>query len=161
MILIVIATIFFVLSVLLAYLNVQPEESLDVSGTKEDLHHSAFELDERDKQKTRNVWFIFVAVLVVWLFVSPAFIGENYLFINLAVIPLLTIFIPIIYPLKPLTATSIMLLIYAILYYSLPLSGGVDSDQLPIEAESIFVSLLVAFVNIGSVYWLCYNRRGK
>ena len=164
MVIIIIATILFALSILVAYLNVEPESppgvSREVDGAGKEAH-TAFELDEKTRKKTFTSWFILIAVLIVWLFLSPAFIGSYYLYVNLALVPLLTLFMTIMYPLKPLTALSVMFLIYAFLFYSLPLVDGVIAEQSTLRFEMILISLLVLLVNSGSVYLLCYNRRGK
>lgn len=164
MIIIIIATILFALSILVAYLNVEPESPPGVShdlNKAEEEAHTAFELDEKTRKKTFTSWFILIAVLIVWLFLSPAIIGGYYLYVNLALVPVLTLFMAIIYPLKPLTGLSLMLMTYAFLFYSLPLVDGVIAEQSTLRMEMILISLLVMLVNSGSVYLLCYNRRGK
>jgi hypothetical protein len=164
MAIIIIATILFALSILVAYLNVEPESPAGVSqqagGTAEEAH-TAFEIDEKTRKKTFTSWFVLIAILIVWLFLSPAFIGSYYLYVNLALVPLLTLFMSIVYPLKPLTGLSIMFLLYAFLFYSLPLADGVVTEQRTLRFELILISLLVMLVNLGSVYLLCNNRRGR
>lgn len=164
MAIIIIATLLFALSILVAYMNVQPEDPADLEGGLSESQretHTAFEIDEKTRKKTGTSWFILVAVLIVWLFLSPAFIGNYYLYVNLALVPVLTLFLSIVYPLKPLTGLSLMFLLYAFLFYSLPLVKDPASAQGVIRFEIILISLLVMLVNSGSVYILCYNRRGK
>lgn len=128
-------------------------------------------ISRHDKSKIRisaryrgkKPWLIIMSVLVLWLLLSPPLIHWDWGGINFFLIPIVTLLASVIWPIKPFSAASTVLILYPFNFLMEPfgkLTSGVSTAG-HLEPGYIASVLVMAFINALLAGALCRWRGGK
>ena len=114
------------------------------------------------RQLPTPVWSVTLAVLALWLLVSPGAIHHDFAGTNFFVIPIVLLILAFVRPIRPLTAGWVSLAIFSANFVLGPLgnrlAGSAYDTAFGLEFEKVRLILLIGFVAAGLVAGLCAVR---
>jgi hypothetical protein len=114
------------------------------------------------RQLPTPAWSVTLAVLALWLLISPGAIHHDFAGSNFFVIPIVLLILAFVRPIRPLTAGWVSLAIFSANFVLGPLgnrlAGSAHDIAFGLEFEKVRLILVIGFVAAGLVSGLCAVR---
>ena len=113
--------------------------------------------------RNKRIWIITVSVLSLWILLSPPLIHWDWGGLNFFLLPIVTLSLSAVCPIKPSSAAATVLVLYPINFLMEPLAKSLQGISAANHADPVSIAILLgfAFVNaIGSWALARWRRRG-